>query len=495
MEQIVNLEVKLGESLEKYVELEKKRLQQIKQFAESVKEATNRVKTDGIKTLENPTSTYAIIKRFANGWSEIGKFLDKDYSNELQDVLNSNKWQFPTYTEDLIGAMAALFRLQDTYNITTADMVNNNIPGCGPAPKLLAEDCFDMGTVAYQSGRYGQARDWLNMADELISQGRHDEAVNRTEVLEYLAWIEYVKGNNERALNLTLEIVNLAPDSKQAKENVMHYKRAVEQNTRDTHDQIKAKEEEINTAAFKSGEYATLCRGDTSKSTPQGNLICWYHGRKNPLLMIRPVKVEMVWRKPRIFIFRDLLSTAEANRIKEIATPRLKRATVFNKKTGELENAHYRVSKSAWLESEDDEVIERVNRRIGAVTGLEMSTAEQLQVANYGMAGQYEFHLDFGDPGSPLDVSPNGNRIATVLIYLNDVSRGGYTVFTKAKTFVSPTMGDAVFWYNLKKSGKGDYETEHAACPVLCGNKWVANKWLHIRGQEFRRKCSLNPDK
>ncbi len=66
------------------------------------------------------------------------------------------------------------------------------ILGCGPAPKLLAEDCFDMGTVAYQSGRYGQARDWLNMADELISQGRHDEAVNRTEVLEYLAWIEYV---------------------------------------------------------------------------------------------------------------------------------------------------------------------------------------------------------------------------------------------------------------------------------------------------------------
>lgn len=45
----------------------------------------------------------------------------------------------------------------------------------------------------------------------------------------------------------------------------MHYRRAAEQNTRDTHDQIKAKEEEINTATFTSGEYATLCRGDTSK--------------------------------------------------------------------------------------------------------------------------------------------------------------------------------------------------------------------------------------
>lgn len=81
MTEVVNLEMKLGESLGKFVELEKKRLQQIKQFADSVKEATNQVKIEGLKSLENPTTTYALIKRFANGWSELGKFLDKDYSN------------------------------------------------------------------------------------------------------------------------------------------------------------------------------------------------------------------------------------------------------------------------------------------------------------------------------------------------------------------------------------------------------------------------------
>ena len=64
--------------------------------------------------------------------------------------------------------------------------------GCGAAPKLLAEDCFDLGTVAYQAGRYTQARDWLRLAETFIREGRHDGAVNRTEVLEYLAWIEYV---------------------------------------------------------------------------------------------------------------------------------------------------------------------------------------------------------------------------------------------------------------------------------------------------------------
>ena len=48
---------------------------------------------------------------------------------DLQKLLQSNKWRFPNYGEDLVGAMAALFRLQDTYDISTVDMVNNNIQG------------------------------------------------------------------------------------------------------------------------------------------------------------------------------------------------------------------------------------------------------------------------------------------------------------------------------------------------------------------------------
>lgn len=81
LERIVDLEMALTEKLEKFVELEKNRLDKIKQFAESVREATDLVKTDGMKVLENPTTTYAIIKRFANGWSELGDFLSKNYSH------------------------------------------------------------------------------------------------------------------------------------------------------------------------------------------------------------------------------------------------------------------------------------------------------------------------------------------------------------------------------------------------------------------------------
>lgn len=70
---------------------------------------------------------------------------------------------------------------------------------------------------------------------------------------------------------------------------------------------------------------------------------------------------------------------------------------------------------------------------------------------------------------------------------------GGGTAFTELKTTVMPSRNDALFWYNLLRSGEGDLRTRHAACPVLTGIKWVSNKWIHELGQEFRRPCGLKP--
>jgi len=36
--------------------------------------------------------------------------------------------------------------------------------------------------------------------------------------------------------------------------------------------------------------------------------------------------------------------------------------------------------------------------------------------------------------------------------------------------------------------------TRHAACPVLTGFKWVANKWFHEVSQEQIRPCGLTED-
>lgn len=57
--------------------------------------------------------------------------------------------------------------------------------------------------------------------------------------------------------------------------------------------------------------------------------------------------------------------------------------------------AQYRISKSAWLQTGEHPVVDAINRRVTDVTGLDMETAEELQVVNYGLGGHYEPHYDF----------------------------------------------------------------------------------------------------
>ena len=75
------------------------------------------------------------------------------------------------------------------------------------------------------------------------------------------------------------------------------------------------------------------------------------------------------------------------------------------------------------------------------------------------------------------------------MIYLADVELGGYTAFPRMNIFVKPVMGNAIFWTNLHSDGEGQNITLHGGCPVLLGNKKIANKWIYYGGQMLRFPC------
>ena len=82
---------------------------------------------------------------------------------------------------------------------------------------------------------------------------------------------------------------------------------------------------------------------------------------------------------------------------------------------------YYRISKTAWIKREEDDAIENIYKRVGAVTGLNMETSEELQVSNYGIGGHYEPHFDFArrEETNAFTSLGTGNRIATWLFYVS----------------------------------------------------------------------------
>ncbi|XP_040480166.1 prolyl 4-hydroxylase subunit alpha-1 isoform X3 [Ursus maritimus] len=466
MTDLIHTEKDLVTSLKDYIKAEEDKLEQIKKWAEKLDRLTSTATKDPEGFVGHPVNAFKLMKRLNTEWSELENLVLKDMSDGFISNLTIQRQYFPN-DEDQVGAAKALLRLQDTYNLDTDTISKGNLPGVKHKSFLTVEDCFELGKVAYTEADYYHTELWMEQALRQLDEDPEHQRANGN-----LKYFEYIMAKEK-------DVNKSASDDQSDQKTTLKKKGAAV-------DYLPERQ-----------KYEMLCRGEGIKMTPrrQKKLFCRYHdGNRNPKFILAPAKQEDEWDKPRIIRFHDIISDAEIEIVKDLAKPRLRRATISNPITGDLETVHYRISKSAWLSGYENPVVSRINMRIQDLTGLDVSTAEELQVANYGVGGQYEPHFDFARKDEPdaFKELGTGNRIATWLFYMSDVSAGGATVFPEVGASVWPKKGTAVFWYNLFASGEGDYSTRHAACPVLVGNKWVSNKWLHERGQEFRRPCTLS---
>lgn len=503
MENLVYREREMRFELENYVKLEQERLSKLQTFLAKVTAAHEMVGDDVSRYLGHPVNSYLEIRRFFKEWPEVERLIQLDNSEAVSDAITKHKEAFPV-KEDYDGAITALLRLQDTYQLQPSTFTQGKLPGSVPSPKMGVSEVYDVGRHAYLNSDMFYTRAWMEETLKLYNKNNDPEDINLFDIYDHLSFSEYKRGNLRKALNYSHKMVELDPTHERARGNVAYFGEEIKMYKQTgrrgdtgiiTDTKVKPRSERDNwhrTSSFQN--YERLCRGEVRNLTEweQSKMVCWYYNDP-PRLKLKPAKFERVFVKPEIIIFRDILTEPEMAKIKELASPRLRRATIQHPVTGNLEYAAYRISKSGWLKDTDHELIRRVSRRIEDVTGLTMDTAEELQIVNYGIAGHYEPHFDFArDHEDKFTSLGTGNRIATFLAYMSNVEAGGGTVFTQVGTTLFPSKGDAAFWWNLKRSGNGDESTRHAGCPVLVGQKWVANKWIHERGQEFRRRCGLS---
>nr|CDJ87150.1 Prolyl 4-hydroxylase alpha-subunit and Tetratricopeptide TPR2 and Oxoglutarate iron-dependent oxygenase domain containing protein [Haemonchus contortus] len=499
MQRMLGAEKEVTTVIDKYIEAEQQRLEELKRFADEYIDRNKDAEDVGPDFVTNPINAYLLIKRLTTEWKKVEDIMRTNKAESFIRNITENRVRsqvkFPE-EEDLSGAATAILRLQDVYRLDTTDLSDGIILGDKVAHSLTAHDAFEVGRAAYNQRDYYHTLTWMQTAMNRLEH-ENPRTIEEEEVLEYLAYALYQQGNVRRALALTKRLAELAPNHPRAKGNVKWYEDMLEGKDMEGELPPIVNKRVENDGIVERDAYEALCRGEAPPVPPEEEkkLYC-YLKMDRPYLRLAPIKVEILRLEPLAVLFKEVMSEYEAEVIKATATPKLKRATVQNAVTGDLETASYRISKSAWLKEEEHEVIARINRRIGDMTNLNQATSEDLQVANYGLGGHYDPHFDFArkEEKNAFKTLNTGNRLATVLYYMTKPELGGATVFNHLGTAVFPSKFDALFWYNLMRSGEGDMRTRHAACPVLLGVKWVSNKWIHERGQEFTRPCGLDED-
>jgi prolyl 4-hydroxylase len=191
------------------------------------------------------------------------------------------------------------------------------------------------------------------------------------------------------------------------------------------------------------------------------------------------IDVALTLDAPPLRVLDNVLTFAECDELIEQARPRLNRALTVGP-GGQQRIDAARTSSGMFFQLGETALIQRIEQRLAGLVGLPVSHGEALQVLHYLPGQQYEPHVDWFDaaqPGFASITAKGGQRVASVIIYLNTPAGGGGTGFPNIGVTVTARRGAAVYF----AYEGGDQISLHAGLPVTAGEKWIATKWLRER--------------
>eukprot|EP00053_Salpingoeca_punica_P009642 m.86709 g.86709 ORF g.86709 m.86709 type:complete len:547 (+) comp15104_c0_seq2:109-1749(+) len=482
VQKLFGIEKNLGMVIKAYVKAEQQRLDELLRKAEEF----SGVVAPQSDLVMQPSDGFNVISRLIDGMHMLessetaASSIVHAFRDQMDGLLPSR--------EDLQGVAMAFLRLQRTYDVPVTRLLSNGRP----------QDYLYVGQVAHDQGDWACARLWL-MQGLAVANVSTDRAEILIDLYDYLAYAELQLGNMTEALRYSQLLLALSPFHERILRNVQEYRRALQEQAAENQTQGQGQQQQqvqnqvkqqqvqqelqpnydadnlLGRNATEMENFRRLCRMEQLYKSPHPLTCRLYHYNK-PHLFYRPFKVEHVRvGVVNMKVFRDFATPKECQTLKDVAINRLKRAVAFQANV--FQPTDFRISTVHWLGEEEHPLVSTINNRIQEATNLNISSAESLQISNYGMGGHYEPHLDHH--GERSDDMPDGDRLATFMIYLSPVSAGGATAFPRLGVRVPPSAGDAAFWHNIDlRDNSGNSNTLHGGCPVLAGSKWVANKWF-----------------
>jgi len=213
-------------------------------------------------------------------------------------------------------------------------------------------------------------------------------------------------------------------------------------------------------------------------------------------------KGRWVSKSPEIFFIADFLSGTECQKLQRLASgeglqrsrtvspegPLSGEEALYSAYTMAEEAPHqYAVDEARTSSSVAPHRQETLwlTEKAAGLLGLPVEHAETPQIARYQRGEFYHPHYDALDPATEAgrqEMKHAGQRVSTLLIYLNDVPRqqGGGTLFPSlpGSPQVHPRQGAALLFFPADGQGKVDRRLLHGSKSLERGEKWVAQIWM-----------------
>jgi prolyl 4-hydroxylase len=119
--------------------------------------------------------------------------------------------------------------------------------------------------------------------------------------------------------------------------------------------------------------------------------------------------------------------------------------------------------------------------------GIPVPQMEEPQIVRYRTGEEFSWHYD---QVLPTQLDNGGQRLATLLVYLNMVKQGGGTIFRDLyhangqPLTVKPVQGSALLFFPAFGDGRPDDRTLHKGV-VAYDEKWITQMWIH--------ECAYSP--
>ncbi|CAE7701894.1 P4H1, partial [Symbiodinium pilosum] len=203
---------------------------------------------------------------------------------------------------------------------------------------------------------------------------------------------------------------------------------------------------------------------------------------------------------PRVLLVEEFLSVEECEVLKQMASSHLQEAKTINRSTGAALPDKVRTNSQMYFDKAShykDPLVVALQQRMQILARIPAGHAEPLQVGRYRVGEFYQPHYD-SEPTQSV------RRAATVLVYLEPPEAGGETIFPKHRRCqeadfedccsrieelvvkegggfaVKAKKGTAVLFFSHDLDGRHNPLSMHASCPILQGEKWVAQQWFRV---------------